>query len=149
MHEVSDGELAILQSDAVSYRGQIVGAVIADSHETARQAERLVRIDYASESHDVLLRPDHPGLYKPDRVNPNYQTDTEQGDFDGAFASAEVTIDCTYRTPAEHNNPMEPHATLAIWEDGRHHDLRLEPGRDQCAEHVRAGVRPRGGRRCG
>jgi xanthine dehydrogenase YagR molybdenum-binding subunit len=119
LHEVSDGELSILQSGTVSYRGQIVGAVIADSLETARQAERLVRIDYAAEPHDVLLRADHPGLYKPDHVNPNYATDTEQGDFDGAFASAEVTIDCTYQTPAEHNNPMEPHATLAIWEDGR------------------------------
>jgi xanthine dehydrogenase YagR molybdenum-binding subunit len=119
LHEVSDGELAILQSTAVSYRGQIVGAVIADSIETARQAERLVRIDYAPEPHDVLLRPDHPGLYKPDHVNPNYTTDTEQGDFDGAFATAEFTIDCTYQTPAEHNNPMEPHATLAIWEEGR------------------------------
>ena len=119
LHEVSDGELAILQSDTVSYRGQVVGAVIADSLETARQAERLVRIEYAPEPHDVLLRADHPGLYKPDHVNPNYATDTEQGDFDGAFASAEVVIDCTYRTPAEHNNPMEPHATLAIWEEGR------------------------------
>jgi len=119
LHEVSDGELALLQSDTVSYRGQIVGAVIAGSLETARQAERLVRIEYAPEPHDVLLRADHPGLYKPDHVNPNYATDTEQGDFDGAFASAEVTVDCTYQTPAEHNNPMEPHATLAIWEEGR------------------------------
>ncbi len=119
LHEVSDGELAILQSTAVFYRGQIVGAVVADSIETARQAERLVRIDYAPEPHDVLLRPDHPGLYKPDHVNPNYTTDTEQGDFDAAFANAEVTIDCTCQTPAEHNNPMEPHATLAIWEEGR------------------------------
>ena len=71
------------------------------------------------EPHDVLLRPDHPGLYKPDHVNPNHTTDTEHGDFDAAFANAEVTIDCTYQTPAEHNNPMEPHATLAIWEEGR------------------------------
>jgi xanthine dehydrogenase YagR molybdenum-binding subunit len=116
LHEVSDGELEVLQSDQVSYRGQIVGAVLADSYETARQAERLVRVEYAPESHDVLLRADHPRLYKPDKVNPNYAPDTEEGDFDGAFASAEVRIDCTYETPAEHNNPMEPHATLAVWQ---------------------------------
>jgi xanthine dehydrogenase YagR molybdenum-binding subunit len=119
LHEISDGELEILQSDKVSYRGQIVAAVIADSYETARQAERLVLIEYAPEAHDVLLREDHPGLYKPEKVNPNYPADTEQGDFDTAFASAEVTIDYTYETPAEHNNPMEPHACLAVWhEDG-------------------------------
>jgi xanthine dehydrogenase YagR molybdenum-binding subunit len=119
LHEVSDGELEVLQSDLVSYRGQIVGVVVADSYETARQAERLVHTDYAPEPHDVLLRDDHPDLYKPDKVNPNYPADTAEGDFDAAFAAAEVTVDCTYRTPAEHNNPMEPHATLAVWgEDG-------------------------------
>ncbi len=117
LHEVSDGELEVLQSERVSYRGQIVGAVIADSYETARQAERLVHIEYETEPHDVLLRKDHPDLYKPEKVNPNYAPDTEDGDFDAAFASAEVTIDHTYETPAEHNNPMEPHATLAVWLD--------------------------------
>jgi xanthine dehydrogenase YagR molybdenum-binding subunit len=119
LHEISDGELEVLQSDKVSYRGQIVGAVLADSYETARQAERLVRVEYGPEPHDVLLRADHPDLYKPDKVNPNYPPDTADGDFDAAFAGAEVKIDCTYETPAEHNNPMEPHATLAVWlEDG-------------------------------
>ena len=32
-------------------------------------------------------------------------------------------------TPALHNNPMEPHATLARWEGGDLDALRLEPGR--------------------
>jgi xanthine dehydrogenase YagR molybdenum-binding subunit len=118
LHEVSDGELEVLQSDRVSYRGQIVGVVLADSYETARQAERMVAVEYATETHDVLLRADHPDLYKPEKVNPNYAPDTEEGNFDAVCASAEVTIDCTYETPAEHNNPMEPHATLAIWQDG-------------------------------
>ena len=27
-------------------------------------------------------------------------------------------MDATYTTPAEHNNPMEPHATIAAWENG-------------------------------
>ncbi len=30
-----------------------------------------------------------------------------------------MTIDCTYTTPMEHNNPMETHTTVAIWKDGR------------------------------
>jgi xanthine dehydrogenase YagR molybdenum-binding subunit len=28
-----------------------------------------------------------------------------------------VSIDVTYTTPAEHNNPMEPHAAMAVWAD--------------------------------
>ncbi len=114
-----EGELAVLQSPRVAYRGQIVAVVVADSLESARQAERLLQIEYETEAHDVQLRTDHPRLYKPDKVNPAFATDTSQGDFDSAFARAEVTVDRTYETPAEHNNPMEPHATIAVWgEDG-------------------------------
>jgi len=114
-----DPELALLQSRAVAYRGQFVAAVVAASLETAREAADLVRVDCVESSHDVTLTPDHPGLYKPAKVNPNFPTDTEAGDPDGAFAAAPVRVDRTYRTPGEHNNPMEPHASVARW-DGDH-----------------------------
>jgi xanthine dehydrogenase YagR molybdenum-binding subunit len=114
----AEGELAVLQSRAVAYRGQIVAAVITDSLETARHAAQLVRVDYDVVEHDVELRPDHPGLYKPDKVNPNFATDTEEGDVEQALGAAAVTVDETYTTPAQHNNPMEPHATIAVWENG-------------------------------
>ena len=110
-----DPELALFQSRAVAYRGQFVAAVVAETLETARDAAGRVEIAYQREPHDVTLTADHPGLYKPDHVNPRYETDTEAGDFDGAFAAAAVRVDATYRTPAEHNHPMEPHATVAAW----------------------------------
>jgi xanthine dehydrogenase YagR molybdenum-binding subunit len=113
--EGATGELAVLQSPQVAYRGQIVAIVVADSLETARQAEHLLAIDYDEDTHDVQLRLDHPGFYKPGKVNPAFETDTERGDFEGAYAAAPVTVDQTYSTPAEHNNPMEPHATIAVW----------------------------------
>jgi xanthine dehydrogenase YagR molybdenum-binding subunit len=115
LEEVDDGELRVLQSDEVAYRGQIVGVVVAESYETAREAERLVRIEYDEEEPDVELRWDRDDLYKPDKVNPNFPTDTFDGNFDAAFALAEVTVDETYETPAFHNNPLEPHATMAVW----------------------------------
>jgi xanthine dehydrogenase YagR molybdenum-binding subunit len=40
------------------------------------------------------------------------------GDVGGALASAAVSLDQTYTTPTEHNNPLEPHATVAWWRDG-------------------------------
>ncbi len=115
----SDGELAVFQSRTVSYRGQFVAAVVAETLETAQEAARLVRVEYAAEDPDVRLRPDHPGLYKPEQVNAGLPADTELGDPDGAFGAAHVRVDVTYTTPAEHNNPMEPHTTAAQWnEDG-------------------------------
>src|SRR4051812_18115540 len=117
LKDVDDHELAVLQSPEVSYRGQIVAAVVAETLEAAREAAALVRVDYEQSPHDVALTPDHPSLYKPEVVNPSYPTDTAQGDFDAAFAGAAVQLDATYRTPAFHNNAMEPHATLAVWGD--------------------------------
>ncbi|MFZ0387034.1 MAG: xanthine dehydrogenase family protein molybdopterin-binding subunit, partial [Solirubrobacteraceae bacterium] len=107
-------ELFILQDTEVHFRGQIVGAVIAESPEIAREAAARVRITYHQQPHDVVLRVDHPGLYKPDQVNPRFETDTAEGDLDRAMSSAAITIDEHYTTPMEHNNPMEPHATIAI-----------------------------------
>ena len=107
-------ELFILQGTEVHFRGQIVGAVVAESPEIAREAAVRVRIAYQQEPHDVVLRADHPDLYKPDQVNPSFETDTAEGDLDRAMNSAAITIDGHYTTPMEHNNPMEPHATIAI-----------------------------------
>jgi xanthine dehydrogenase YagR molybdenum-binding subunit len=118
LHEVDNPELALFQSDRVAYRGQFVAAVVATSQEVARQAGRLVRVRYDAEPHDVELREDHPGLYRPETINPALETDTEQGDFEAAFGAAEVRVERTYRTSTTHNNPMEPHACMAVWERG-------------------------------
>jgi xanthine dehydrogenase YagR molybdenum-binding subunit len=107
-------ELWILQDAEVHFRGQLIGAVIATTAEIAREAAAQVRITYDEQPHDAELRTDHPDLYKPDKVNPSFPTDTSQGDVDAAMGEAAVTIDATYTTPMEHNNPMEPHASIAV-----------------------------------
>jgi xanthine dehydrogenase YagR molybdenum-binding subunit len=117
-----DRELAVLQTPEVAYRGQVVAVAIADSIEAAREAADAVRVDYETAPHDVVLSADHPKLYKPDHVNPTYETDTELGEVDAALAASRFAIDATYTTPAQNNNPMEPHATVAAWRDG---DLTL------------------------
>jgi xanthine dehydrogenase YagR molybdenum-binding subunit len=111
-------ELALFQSRDVAYRGQIVAAIVAETLEAARAAERELLISYEAEPHDVRLRPDHPGLYAPDKVNPNFPTDTEKGDVTAGLAGAAVSVDATYTTPTQHNNPMEPHAAMAVWDSG-------------------------------
>jgi xanthine dehydrogenase YagR molybdenum-binding subunit len=116
--EVGDRELMILQSPKVAYRGQIVGAVVAESLETAREAADAVTLEYHAAAHDVELRPGHPRFYKPEKVNPSFPTDVAHGDLDAGLAAAEVVVDATYTTQPLHNNPMEPHASLALWENG-------------------------------
>ncbi|MEU4575758.1 xanthine dehydrogenase family protein molybdopterin-binding subunit [Nonomuraea sp. NPDC023979] len=115
----ADPELRLFSSRDVAYRGQIVAAVVADTYENARAAARAVRVTYAAEPHDVLLRADHPGLYRPEKVNPAFPADTVKGDVTAGLDGAAVTVDVTYSTPPLHNNPMEPHAALAVLDGDR------------------------------
>jgi xanthine dehydrogenase YagR molybdenum-binding subunit len=120
-----DRELAVLQSREVAFRGQPVGLVVAETSEAVRHAAELIRISYDEQPHDTELRPDSDDLYKPDKVNPSFETDTAEGDVAAAMASAAVTIDRTYTTAMYHNNPLEPHATTALWEPGTDVPLTL------------------------
>ena len=77
-----------------------------------------------------MLRADRGDLYAAGRSStPASPTDTAEGDVDAALASAAVTLDATYTTPMEHNNPMEPHTTIAIWDGRRAHPLLVHAGR--------------------
>jgi xanthine dehydrogenase YagR molybdenum-binding subunit len=119
LETVDDGELLVLQDEQVHYRGQIVALVVASALEQARAAADALPVAYDAEPHDVLLSADHPRLFAPEHVNPNFPTDTRRGDVDAGLAGADVLVDQTYSTPAEHNNPMEPHASSARWEGDR------------------------------
>ncbi len=114
---VNDAKLAVFQSEAIAYRGQFVAAVVAETLEIARQAAPLVVVRYEEQPHDVELRADRTDLYTPQIVNPFYQSDTVSGDVETALAQAPVSLDYVYTTPAEHPNPLEPHTTVAVWNE--------------------------------
>jgi xanthine dehydrogenase YagR molybdenum-binding subunit len=109
-------ELWVLQSDEIHFRGQFIAAVVADSLEAARQAADLVRVEYEEAAHDVRFHAGRNDLYAPKVVNPGYPTDTDEGDAEAAFSAAEVKVNATYSTPMQHNQPMEPHSTVALWD---------------------------------
>ncbi|GAA3015058.1 xanthine dehydrogenase family protein molybdopterin-binding subunit [Actinokineospora diospyrosa] len=117
IHQVDDTELYVLQDGEVDYRGQIIGAVVADTPEIAHHAASLVHFSYHVDEHDSTFSPDRHDLYKPDRLGTGEPTDTKTGDIDAAMRKAPHTITQTYTTATNHNNPMEPHATTALWQD--------------------------------
>ena len=124
--DTSDGDLVVLQDDKVAYRGQLIGGVIAESPEIARHAASLVLVHYDETTHHTELRADDPDLYAPEEVNAGHPTDTSDGDVETALPDAAVVVDHTYSTPHEYNNPMEPHACIAIWNaDGDRAQLTL------------------------
>src|SRR5262245_55764751 len=106
------------EDDVVRYYGQYVALAVADTFETARAVADAVRVTYAGEKPNVET--DLKADDEPDEVVTTFETrkrlQSQRGDAEGAFASAPVKLDQTYVTPNETHNPLELHATTAIWE---------------------------------
>jgi xanthine dehydrogenase YagR molybdenum-binding subunit len=97
----------------VQHYHQAVAIVVAETFEQARAAGMLIQVDYARTPAAFDLAAAKSSATKPDE---DEKPDTAVGDFDGAFASAPVTIDETYTTPDHSHAMMEPHATIAHWD---------------------------------
>jgi xanthine dehydrogenase YagR molybdenum-binding subunit len=99
----------------IDYFGQIVAIVLAESFEVAREAaQRLpIEYDYAAGTYAFAAHRDD-AFTPPDGVTPAKYT---QGNVDTAMAEAPVTLDVTYITPSQNSAAMEPHASIAVWED--------------------------------
>jgi xanthine dehydrogenase YagR molybdenum-binding subunit len=106
--------LNLLQDDRVYYHNQPVGLVVADTLEHALDAASHVRLTYQADqaSNDFEKAKLQPVDPKKAKSSP---ADTDRGKLDDGIAAGAAQIDAAYRTPVEHHNPMEPHATIAVW----------------------------------
>jgi xanthine dehydrogenase YagR molybdenum-binding subunit len=96
-----------LEDDIIRYYGQYVAVAVAESLEQAHAAADAVKVTYKEETPDVqakLTAQDEP------------KAGSQRGDAAAAFNSAPVKIDQTYVTPVETHNPIELHATVAVWD---------------------------------
>jgi len=106
------------EDDVVRYYGQYIALAVADTFEAAKAAADAVRATYTKEKPNVdtaLIADDEPQMVATTFGLTN-RVQSERGDAEGAFASAPVKLDQTYVTPAETHNPIELHATTAIWD---------------------------------
>jgi xanthine dehydrogenase YagR molybdenum-binding subunit len=95
------------EDDIIRYYGQYVALAVADSLEQAQAAADAVKVTYKEETPDVRTK-----LEPQDEP----KVGSQRGDAVGAFNSAPVKIDQTYVTPVETHNPIELHATVAVWD---------------------------------
>ena len=104
---------AMLQSDRIEFHGQHIGVVVAETFEQARFAARLIKVKYEKAEAKVDFVKLEKEAVKP---KDKERDDASRGDAEKAFQAAEYKIDALYETPIEHHQPMEPHATIAVWE---------------------------------
>jgi xanthine dehydrogenase YagR molybdenum-binding subunit len=111
-----DPALHVLQSRRVDYQHQPVALVIADTLERATHAAALVSVQYQADKPRLDMKEERAQAYKPQMIL-FLPTDHDHGKVSGEKPAAEV--EATYTTPYEHHNPLEPHATTAVWEGDR------------------------------
>jgi xanthine dehydrogenase YagR molybdenum-binding subunit len=107
----------VLNSTKILSYGQYVAMVVAETYEQARYAARLVDVKYTKKDPVIGFDENVDKAYKPENAN-GAETDTSRGNMEEGFKNASATIDVTYETPIEVHNPMEPHATIAVFKNG-------------------------------
>lgn len=102
----------LLADPDVQHYHQAVAVVVAESFEQARAAATQVHVEYevVDGRYDLAAEVDRAVESKvapPKRV----------GDFDTAYANAPVNLEAVYTTPDHAHVMMEPHATIARWNE--------------------------------
>ena len=105
----------VLQDNIVHFYGEFVGLVVAETLEQAQYAAKLVKYTYKKDSNPVInFDKSRSKAYRP-KEHPDYS----RGNLDAGLSAADEKIEVTYNTPIEHHHPMELHAIIASWENGK------------------------------
>lgn len=105
----------VLQSNKVHYYGEYVGLVVAETFEQAQYAASLVKFEYKEDKSAVIdFEKSKEKAYTPDNGS-NYS----RGNMQKGLSEADMVVEQTYNTPIEHHHPMELHATIANWDNGK------------------------------
>ena len=97
-------------SAEITFAGQYVAAIVAETLEQATEAARLLRIDY--DETPVISGLESSEAGDPLPIDP---MTIEWGNAEAALAEAPVRIESEYRTPREFQMPIEPHGLVVQW----------------------------------
>ncbi|MGL5939393.1 MAG: xanthine dehydrogenase family protein molybdopterin-binding subunit [Waterburya sp.] len=121
-HSISQAEkdteenFQALYTERIYFYGQPVAVTVAETLEQAEQAASLIRVQYQEEQHKINLE---QAIASGELITSSNQPDQSRGNPESALSNAHVSIDANYTVPTEHHNPIEPHATIAVW-SGEH-----------------------------
>lgn len=111
-------QVAYLNTDEVSYDGQPVAMVVAETLETAHHAARQLEIDYESLPSTVDFDAELANA-APERCRIGMaHVAGRKGDVATALAAATHSVDLLFSTPPHSHNALEPHSVSARWEGG-------------------------------
>ncbi len=106
----------LLAGPEVQHYHQAVAVVVAESFEQARAAAHLVRVRYAEQKGEYDLEKAKGKAQLPKKED---KPESKIGNFDSGYAGAPVKLDANYTTPDQSHAMMEPHASIASWDNGK------------------------------
>ena len=129
----------VLPHDRVRFVGDPVVAVAAPTKREADEALNLIDVEYerlpgvfdaveAVAEGAPLVHEHHAisdndaayfGIRPQEGTNICHRFRIRHGDMEEGFKQADVVVEETYRTPGAQHASMEPHASVARWQDGR------------------------------
>ncbi|MEH2366270.1 xanthine dehydrogenase family protein molybdopterin-binding subunit [Nostoc sp.] len=99
----------------IYYDGQHLGVVIAQTLEQAETAASRIKIIYEEAIPTVTMA--HTEIFEPESIFfGTIPAKITRGDVESGKVQADVLVEQVYTTPIEHHNPLEPSATIAMWE---------------------------------
>ena len=116
-----DRVVQVFQDDRILYSNQPVALAVADTFERALHAATRVRVQAEPEPFTVRMDDELRNAFPHDVGGSAGRRPADQlrGDVDSALLQADHRIEAEYGTPPETHNPLEPHATLAVWNGDR------------------------------
>ena len=112
-----DRVVQVLQDDRILFSNQPIALAVAETFERAVHAALLVRVREQGEPFTVRMDDEMDRAFPFDigSLAGKQPSDQVRGDPQRGLAQAAARIDATYETPPETHNPLEPHATIAVW----------------------------------
>lgn len=109
-------DLPIMQDAKVHWDGQPVAIVVAETLEQAEHAASLVEVEYSVSAPDVSFELAKAKARQPPDVM-GEPAEIKIGDAEQALKEADARVDHIYRTPRYNHNALEPHASIAYWNE--------------------------------
>jgi xanthine dehydrogenase YagR molybdenum-binding subunit len=95
------------EDDVIRYYGQYVAVAVAQTFEQAEAAASAIKVTYSEDKPDIRSHLD---------TDERRKVESARGTPDEALAGAGIKLDETYGTPVETHNPIELHASVAVWD---------------------------------
>lgn len=110
-----------LQNKQVTYYGQPIGLVVAETYEQARDAAMVVEVTYHERPALTSLR---DGVSAAEDAPPNIDGSPSTmeilapsiSSFEDAVTASPVVVKAEYSTATQNHAAMEPHSAVAVWD---------------------------------